>query len=372
MKPVFDQLCGMNVLIGQQKAMFENGVFIDRRSYEEWSRAGTIRKCVEDLRRDPDCGGFDYAHAAETGEVRRKPAPVRRTAKPKPVIPEPVEAVPVAEPPGALAPVPVIVQVVAEGQKEEPPQAERFSSAFFVAPVMAAVGLGSAVMSAYHTAVFLMQGGKPPWTAVMTAGMLILFSGTAFTAARHFFKEGGAGRIVGALFVAAGVVVTSYSVFSTLSVNFVQFKARDDTAAEEAAAGNEALAAHRRILAENQAELDEAARELERLEAEAAYWREKSWQRYDGHQAALTALREKRDAARNERKALEAAAPALAETAAASRDTVYGFLARLAGLPEDAVRFFVYAAPACLYDVLAPFALSVVLLFMERRRKGTG
>jgi hypothetical protein len=376
-KPVYDKTCGLHVLIGRQKVLFENGVFIDRRSYEEWTAAGTIKKCAEDLRRDPDCGGFDYDYAAETGEVRRKPAPAKQPAKRriaaparKPPLPEPKVIAP--EPPvpardGVFIPVPAVVRALPEVRREVPGEAGRFSSAALVAFVMAVVGAGSAVMSAYHTTVFLIQGGKPAWTAVMTGVMLILFSGTAFTAARYFFKEGGAVRFVGALFLAAALAVTAYSVFGTLSVNFAQFRAREDTAEEEAAAGSGALAAHGRILAENRAALDEAARELGRLEGEAAYWRERSWQRYDGYQAALASLREGRDRLREERKALEARSPVLAEAAALSRETVYGFLARLMGLPEDAVRFFVYAVPACLYDVLAPFALSVVLLLAERR-----
>jgi hypothetical protein len=231
-------------------------------------------------------------------------------------------------------------------------------------------------MSAYHTTVFLVQGGKPFWTAVMTGTMLILFSGTAFTAARYFFKEKGAMTAVGGLFLAAGLAVIAYSMFSTLSVNYAQFTWQDNAAASEAAAENEALAAHARLLAENQAELDETAKELSRLEAEAEYWREKSWRRYDEYQTALSGLREKREAVRASRRNLEEATAGLVETAAASRETVYAFLARLLGLPEDAVRFFVYVIPACLYDILAPFALTVVLILTDRRRKeypdGTG
>jgi hypothetical protein len=346
----------MHVIIGREKVLFENGVLLDRRDYADWSAAGTLKKCVSDMLPDREAGGFDYAYALQTGQLRRRLPP-----KPKPpaVVPKPLPPVP--------APEPVVVQVIPQ---PEPKAERRFSSAALMTVVMAFVGLGSAVMSAYHTTAFLVTGGKPLWTAAMTGTMLILFSGTAFTAARYFFKERGATAVVGCLFLAAGIAVIAYSMFSTLSVNYGQFKARDDEAASGAVADNEALAAHARLLEENQAELDEAVRELARLEAEAEYWREKSWSRYDGQQTALAVLREKREAIRAERKVLEAQTPALVETAAVSRETVYTFLARLLGLPEDAVRFFVYVVPACLYDILAPFALTVVLLLTEGRRKG--
>jgi hypothetical protein len=359
MKPIYDRNCEMQVLVGNQKVLFENGVLIDRQDYKDWTDAGTIRKCVADLRHDRMYNNYDYAYAVETGTLRKRQPPPR---KPKiPLLPE----TPMAAPPPPV-PVEAEVRYVAE-EKREP-----LSSAAVMMAVMAVVGLGSAVMSAYHTSVFLTQSGKPAWTAIITGIMLILFSGTAFTAARYFFKEGKAAAIVGALFLAAGFAVISYSVFCTLSVNYNQFKLQSGEAVSDAAAGSEALAAHIRLVEENQKELDELTHEIARLEEGAEYWKEKSWNRYDEHEAALAAAREKREAVRAERKALEAAVPRLAETAAAtemSRETVYGFLAGLFGLPEDAARFFVFAVPACLYDVLAPFALTVVMLLADARRK---
>jgi hypothetical protein len=366
MTPVYDAQCGLRVLIGKQKVIFENGVVLDRRDYEDWGSAGTLKKCVADLLRVREYSGFDYAYALETGQLRRKPA-AHRQPKPPAVRASLPPAVPNEPLPPVPAPEQMTIRVIPENSRRGKTV---FSSALLMTFVMAVVGIGSAVMSAYHTTAFLIQGGKPLWTAAVTGIMLILFSGTAFTAARYFFTEGGAMAAVGILFLAAGLAVIAYSMFSTLSVNYTQFKARDDLAVSGAVADNEALAAHTRLLTENQAELDELMKELTRLEAEAEYWREKSWRRYDECQTAITSLREKREAVRAERKALETATVALVETAAVSRETVYTFLARLAGLPEDAVRFFVYVVPACLYDILAPFALTVVLLLTERRRKG--
>jgi hypothetical protein len=117
--------------------------------------------------------------------------------------------------------------------------------------------------------------------------------------------------------------------------------------------------------------LDETDSEIARLEGDADYWRTQSWQRYDRLDEQLTAARERQGMLRTGLLRLETERPELVEQAAISQDTIYSFLARLLKLPEDTARFFIYVVPACLYDILAPFALSVVLLLVDRRKKHT-
>jgi hypothetical protein len=64
--------------------------------------------------------------------------------------------------------------------------------------------------------------------------------------------------------------------------------------------------------------------------------------------------------------------PRLVEAEAVSQETVYDFIGNIFKIEEDTMRFFVYVVPACLYDILAPFALSVVLLLADKRRKQNG
>jgi hypothetical protein len=345
--------CGLQMLAGERKILFENGVAIDRSDYEAWRSSGELGQRVHGLEADPEFGNHDFQYALSTGVLRHKKntadlEPARRTAhkwEKK------------------------IAALKSDMQEES---RSRFSSASLMRAVMALVGIGSAVMSAYHTTTFLLEGGKPAWTAVITGTMLILFSGTAFTAARYFFRKGRSALIVCGLFIVSGCAVIVYSVFSTLTVNYNQFKWQDDAHIAVAVADSEVLAAHNRLLQANAVALQEAAAELEQLSGEAAFWRSQSWRRYDDVQAAIADTRQRRDALRDERSALEQATPELVETASASRETVYSFLARLLSIPEDAVRFFVYVIPACLYDILAPFALTVVLLLADDRQKQTG
>jgi hypothetical protein len=348
--------CGLEYLLGTAQVLFETGVTMPRAEFNKVENAGNFMEYLDRAAQDPANRDFDWRYACSTGHLRRKKNRADlvanvRTERRRTRQAEQVQEIESAE------------------QKKAAARQYVFSSAFLVMAVMAAVGLGSAVMSAYHTSAFLYDGGKPAWASVMTGVMLILFSCTAFTAARYFFQEKGALCVFGWLFVVTGLAVISYSMFSTLTVNFNQFRWKDDEKAVTAVADSEALAAHQYIIEENRAMLDEVNGEIARLEGEADHWRTRSWQRYDEFNAQLAAARERREMLRTGLARLEAERPALMEQAAVSRDTVYSFLARLLKLPEDAMRFFVYILPACLYDVLAPFALSVVLLLADRRRQ---
>jgi hypothetical protein len=348
----------LSYLCGKDKVLFENGVYIPRKDFDAIK---DTPKAVQDrleknLASEPQYCGFDWVYACSTGNLRRKKGAASLVVNPRTERRRERQAQEIGE-------------IVAEEQKKIALRRHVFSSAFLVTIVMSIVGIGSAIMSAYHTTVFLHEGGKPAWAALMTGTMLILFSGTAFTAARYFFKEGGAMVFIGGLFIAAGFAVVLYSMFSTLTVNYDQFKWRDDQGKAAAVVDSEALAAHQKLLEQNREELDDISLEISRLEDEVGYWRDKSWARYDDARVAIAAVREKRETLRADRRNLEAGTPALVETASASRETIYNFLARLLGLPEDVARFFVYAVPAVLYDILAPFALTVVLLLADNWRK---
>jgi hypothetical protein len=349
---------GLSYLGGKDKVLFENGVYIPRKDFDTIKDTpGALKERIDNfLMSEPQYCGFDWAYACSTGNLRRKKNVANLAVNPRTERRRERQARQAGE-------------TAAGEQKKTAFRQFVFSSSFLVMAVMAVVGAGSAIMSAYHTSAFLYEGGKPVWASLMTGTMLILFSGTAFTAARYFFQEKGALCVFGLLFIAAGLAVIIYSMFSTLTVNYNQFQWKDDEKTAAAVTRDETLAAHNRLLDENRAALGETNEEITRLETETEYWRAVSWRRYDEFNAELATARQRREGLRAERIRLETEMPEVAERAAASRDTIYTFLSRLLGLQEDAARFFVYIVPACLYDVLAPFALSVVLLLLDKRRK---
>jgi hypothetical protein len=362
-KPKIRKMKGFNLqyLYGKDKVLFENGVYIPRKDFDEIKDApGAVKERLDSFQAsEPRYCGFDWAYACSTGSLRRKRGAANLVANPRTERARERQTLRANE-------------TAAEKQKKAALRQYVFSSAFLVMAVMTVVGIGSAVMSAYHTSTFLYEGGKPAWASLMTGVMLILFSGAAFTAARYFFNEKGAERLFGALFVAAGLAVIAYSMFSTLTVNFNQFQWRDDEQAAAVTEGEAALVAHREQARLLEEELKDVSNEIGRLEGEAAYWRGRSWARYDEAVQRLAVLAGHRTGIQAKRMELVGETPRLAAVEAVSQETVYGFLADLFEIKEEAMRFFVYVVPACLYDILAPFALSVVLLLLDKRRRQDG
>jgi cation transport ATPase len=359
-KPKIRKLKGYDLqyLCGKDKVLFENGVYLPRDNFETVKDTPEALKARLDkyLVSEPQYCGFDWAYACSTGNLRRKKGTANLVVNPRTEKHRERQTQQAHE-------------AVIKKQKKTALRRYIFSSAFLVMAVMLIVGIGSAVMSAYHTSTFLYEGGKPAWTSLLTGVMLILFSGTAFTAARYFFQEKGTLRVFGLLFTVAGLAVIFYSMFSTLTVNFNQFKWRDDEQAVAAVEGSELLAAHREQVRFFEEEVQSVSDEIRRLEDEAEYWRTRSWNRYDGIVQQINSRTEYRRDAQAKRLELVSETPRLVEVEAVSQETVYSFLADLFAVKEEAMRFFVYVVPACLYDILAPFALSVVLLLMDKRRK---
>jgi hypothetical protein len=348
----------LRYLCGKDKVLFENGTVISRKDFDAQKNTDGAIKALLDRSpvSEPQNCSYDWAYACTTGQLRKKKGEAdlvahtrtekRRTKQTK-----------------------ELREAAAEAEKKTAVRDYVFSSVFLVTLVMAVVGIGSAIMSAYHTTAFLFQGGKPFWASMMTGTMLILFSGTAFTAARYFFQEKGALAFFGWFFVITGLAVIAYSMFSTLTVNFNQFKWRDDEQAVAAVEGSETLSAHREQIRLLEEEIQSVSDEIGRLEGEAGYWRTQSWRRYDEVVQRLDNLTGYRRGLQEKRVELVGETPRLVDVEAVSQETVYGLLAGLFKVKEDAMRFFVYIVPACLYDILAPFALSVVLLLLDKRRK---
>jgi hypothetical protein len=362
-KPKIHELedCALQYLCGTDKVLFENGVYISRKDFDEIKDTpGAVKERIDkSIASEPQYCGYDYAYACSTGNLRRKKGIADLEVSPRTKRRRERQTLQANE-------------AAAGEQKKAAARQYIFSSAFLVMVVMAIVGVGSAVMSAYHTSTFLYEGGKPAWASLMTGTMLILFSGTAFTAARYFFQERGVVCIFGILFVVAGLAVIVYSMFSTLTVNFNQFKWRDDEQAAAVIEGSETLAAHREQIRLLEEEINAAAGEVEVLRGEADYWRTQSWRRYDSIQELLAGRSEYLNLLRQRYGTLVGETPRLVEVEVASQETVYDFLGDIFKIKEDTMRFIVYVVPACLYDILAPFALSVVLLLVDKRRKQNG
>ena len=346
---------GLRFVRGTKHVLFETGIVIPRAEFNKLENSGLAER-LEELAGEPQNCDFDFAYGCTTGVLRKKKGKADLVANARTERRREKE-------------IKAVTEIKKEEQKKDAAEPFVFSSVLIVMLVMVIVGFGSAIMSAYHTSAFLIEGGKPSWIGILTGIMFILFSGTAFTAARYFLQEKGAQKLFGVLFIAAGFTVIAYSMFSTLTVNFNQFKWADDGKSVTAVENNELLAAHEKLIADNRAALDEVNIRINRIDQEMEYWKTMSWRRYDEFRVLLEEAQAERAELRQRQIELESSKPEIVAHVQNSRETIYKMLSRLLKLPEDTARFFVYVAPACLYDILAPFALSIVLLLTDRRKR---
>jgi hypothetical protein len=343
--------CGLDYLTGPTNVLFENGVLVSREDYKKWDDEHTLVQHLEYLADDPEANNYDYAYAMTTGTLRKRKGTADLVASARTEKRREKEVKKVKE-------------ITGEEQKKEFMHSYVLSSAFITEMVMIIVGLGSAVMSAYHTRVFLMES-KPAGVSTMIALMFIMFSATAFTASRYFFNMAGLTKLFGIIFLATGLAVVSFSMFSTITVSYNQY-VRASARSEEK---QDIININRLLLESNRKEREAVQHEIERYEQEIDYYRTQSWRRADSLQDLLTAAYQRLSVLRTEEADIIRETPQAILEESTEQETVYTFMAGIFNMPVDLIRFLVYVIPAIFFDVISPFALSVVLLLEDNRRK---
>ena len=224
-------------------------------------------------------------------------------------------------------------------------------------------------MSDYHTTVVNTIFGRPLIIGLVTGTVMVLFSATAFTAARWFWNEGGFARAFSILFAALGIMVIAYSMMSTLIVNY---DAWNKTATEEkieTASNSEELNAFDTKVKLKNEELDGLkATEADLLE-QAEYWKDKSWKRYDALQEQITDVRSKITTARAELSSLISERPKVASKAGEEKEDAFTFLSSFIKVSPRTLRLFMQAVPAMFFDIIAPFALSCAIYLAEKKKE---
>lgn len=337
---------GINYIVGQTKVIFENGIVctpselaaIDMMSKEE------AEALMQELSEREDRYKFDYQYAKTTGILRHYQ---RKGTLP--------------------AETPEIVEKLQE--KEVEPKKLRLSPASIILFVMSVVGIMSAVMSAYHTTIANQIFGRPTIIGLVTGTVMVLFSATAFTAARWFWAEKGIARLFSALFAALGIMVILYSMMSTLVVNYGAWSRTEEQEKTEITQDSEELSAFNARVQLKQEELDGYVETEKELGAEAEYWKDKSWKRYDALQEQLTDIRKKITEARSELSSLISERPQVASKIAEDKEDVFTFLSTFIKISPRTLRLFMQAVPAMFFDIIAPFALSCAIYLAEKRNK---
>lgn len=337
---------GMEMLVGKEHVLFSNGVLCTTAEYEGTAGMSADRFDAVMLRWEQDPKRqYDFRYAVTTGILRKKARQTGETES--------------AENGGGTESAPAI-----EKRRVLEPQTIIFL-------VMCVTGLMSAGMSAYHTAVAMTSFGRPLAIGIITGTVMVLFSATAFTAARWFLMERGAVKGFSLLFAALGTVIVVYSMMSTLTVNYDAWKDVSEDEAAVSAGDSAVLTAYDARLRLLEAELDKADAEIASLEADAEYWRSMSWARYDAMAAKLDVARTRRGELAGEYGSLLSSRP---EAVAVVREETFegdafSFLAGFLGAEPSFLRLFMQAVPAMFFDVIAPFALSCAVYLAERKRR---
>lgn len=333
---------GEKYIEGSQKIIMESGVVL---TPSEFSQSTMMSKeevgaLMQELAGREDRYKFDYRYALSTGVLRHKAElPVQ---KPK----EETEA----------APMPVVKKNL-------------ITPAFLILCVMAIVGTMSAVMSAYHTTTANMIFGRPMIVGLVTGTVMVLFSATAFTAARWFMSEEGPVRLFAAVFLLLGTLVIAYSMLSTLVVSYSAWSKTEEAEKAVTVSNSAELAALDYQVKLKEGELAEAQEAERKISEEAEYWKSKSWKRYDELESQLTEVRNKITSVRKELAELIAKKPSVTSKAGEEKEDVFSFLSTFIKVKPRTLRLFMQAVPAMFFDIIAPFALSCAIYLAEKRNK---
>jgi hypothetical protein len=225
-------------------------------------------------------------------------------------------------------------------------------------PLVALIALGCFALSAVNTLLFLLQSGKPLPLAAATAVLTTAFSGSAF----HFGKT----YRNPLCYTLAGCII-AFSVFASIAVSYDQLKAQELTSAPALEYLQETAtlrAVNAQELETTQAEITRLTVRIADLHRQAAYWQDKSWNRYDTTRADLSAVEARITDLQVQTTALQAEAKRIASrdsTSAQLRgNTVYAFVATITGVDENLLRFLIFCIPAVFFDLASPLMLALL------------
>jgi hypothetical protein len=334
---------GEKYIEGNKKIIFESGVVMTPAEFAQTTMMSRqeIGALMQELAGREDRYKFDYKYALTTGILRHYQKKPETSSEPAKTV-----------------------------EKLQKPKVQRkITPAVIILAVMVITGFMSACMSAYHTTKAMGIFGRPTPVGIITGTVMVLFSATAFTAARWFWQEKSFVRGFAVLFVMLGAMVIAYSMLSTLVVNFNAWSSVEEVQKTEVAENSEELIAYETQIKLKQDELDELTASEEKISTEADYWKDKSWKRYDALQEQITAIREKISAARSELSSLISSKPAISSRVAEQKEDVFTFLSTFIKVNPRTLRLFMQAVPAMFFDIIAPFALSCAIYLAEKRKE---
>jgi hypothetical protein len=246
-----------------------------------------------------------------------------------------------------------------------------FNARNIVFVAMLAVGGLCIFMSARNTASYLLLTGMDNLIAIMTGIALIVFSSTSFTAAQLFLAQKGAAKLFSIMFVIVGLFVITFSIFSTLSLNYSKFLTSE---AIQADIIDKTEKRRNEIMAEYQSSEEQTEgqdmnqwvmQNIDRLLSMA----ERSGESWNNSMRTVMETAQNLSASEQQKQQTieEMSENIYIETIPR---TFFGFMLNLHTLDKKYFfDFFMIAIPAIFYDIIAPLAMTVVLFLMGFKKK---
>jgi len=341
-------ITGEKYIEGKNKIIMESGIVLTPSEFAQTTMMNKeeVGAVMQEMAGRDDRFKYDYKYALTTGILRHyQKKPEGNQGKTVEISPKSVE-------------------------KLQKPKVERkVSPALIILLVMCTAGIMSACMSAYHTTLAMRLFGRPLAVGLITGIVMVLFSATAFTAARWFWQEKGFVRGFAFIFVLLGAMVIAYSMMSTLVVNYKAWTKVEETEKVETAGNSEELAAYEAQIKLKTEELDEAVATEKAISEEAEWWKNRSWKRYDELSEQLSEQRKKVSTVRSELSSLLSSKPQVASKVVEEKEDVFTFLAGFIKISPKTLRLFMQAVPAMFFDIIAPFALSCAIYLAEKRKE---
>lgn len=339
---------GEKYIEGKNKVIMESGIVLTPSEFAQTTMMSKeeVGALMQELSEREDRYRFDYKYALTTGVLRHfQKKPEGNQGKTAENFPKSVE------------------------ELQKPKVQRKLSVVLIILAVMCITGLMSACMSAYHSTKTLQLFGRPLFVGIITGTVMVMFSSTAFTAARWFWQEKGFVRLFSVVFLLLGVMVIAYSMLSTLTVNYTAWSKVETEEKLETVENSEELAAYEAQVKLKQEELDEAVATEKAISEEAEWWKNRSWKRYDELSADLSEQRKRVMAIRSELSSLLSSKPQLASKVTEEKEDVFKFLSGFIKVQPKTLRLFMQAVPAMFFDIIAPFALSCAIYLAEKRKE---
>ena len=356
-------------ILGREFVVFSNGVTMSREEFKSFHQQGILVKKIVSLARVPKRLS-NYKVALETGELTPLYMPVctiqlnpdapaeKKPKRNKVITVTDYETVTEIEKPAEIIP------AGEKMQKEKIKLVIPKTKGQIILFCMLFIAIGSACMSIYHAAAFLIYGGKPFIIASLTAIFLVLFASTGFTAARYFSEQKGFAKIFSLPFIFITSVLICYIAFSTTSVSYEQFRDKETVKTAEVQKQIGSLELYSEVQ-KNVTETEKYIRTLEKLDI-GSFTKEA----FARHQRMLAAEREKLQKLREKSYELKEKSEGGSITEKKQAITsVYDFLMEMFGVNSRVLRFIIYVIPAVFYDIVAPFGFTVVFFLADNKQE---